>query len=287
VTGLNVNSMVNVRRTRVRRLRAMIYAWEKFGLHAAGMAHFAEHRGLSALPSDPGRAFRNVVYGELSFLKMVRGVESEIFLKFCAKLTTLDPNPSRFVRQMAFGESDFDVFISHASEDKEEIARPIFEACRALGLKVFLDEAHIGWGQSFTQKINTALGAARTVLAIVSPVSVTKDWPVTEVNAALAMEVSRQKKVVPLLVGRPDLSRLPLIATKDCVQWNGDAKAVAKRIAEAVKGDAPRRPEQPRSQAPAPPPAAARPGPWSAPAAPAIKPKRSFWSLVFGRRPKA
>lgn len=268
VTGLQVNSKANVSRKRVRHVRAMLHAWEKFGLYPAARDHFLKHRGMLRMPKDPARAFRNVVYGQLAFIKMVRGTEDPVFLNFAAKLIKLDPNPSRFVRQMVFGADDYDVFISHASEDKEAIARPVFAACAKLGMKAFLDEAHIGWGQSFTHKINTALGSARTVLAIVSSVSVTKEWPVTEVNTALSLEVSGQKKVVPLLVGKPDLSRLPLIQGKDAMSWNGDADAVARRLQAAVRGAAPRRPA---SMTLAPPaahtvtaPVARAPGPWQA-----------------------
>ena len=230
---------------------------------------------------------------------MVRGQEDALFLNLCAQVLKLDPNPSRFIRQMVFGADDYDVFLSHASEDKDEVARPIFEACQKLGLKVFLDEAHIGWGQSFTQKINTALGSARTVLAIISPTSVAKDWPIVEVNTALSLEVSGQKKVVPLIVGKPDLSKLPLIKGKDAMTWNGDAMAVAKRLQAAVSGNAPRRPAamppprtsasrtalpptDGRSSATAPKRSAPKPGPWQAPLAP--KRKRSFFELLFGRR---
>ena len=182
------------------------------------------------------------------------------------------------------------IFISHASEDKDAIARPIFEACAKLGMKAFLDEAHIGWGQSFTQKINTALGSARPVLAIVSQVSVTKEWPVTEVNTALSLEVSGQKKVVPLLVGRPDLSRLPLVQGKDCMAWNGDAAAVARRLKAAVDGAAPRRPA--RTSVPVVDGAASRTGaarsapplagPWTPPPRPPPKPKGGGLFGIFG-----
>lgn len=301
VTGLNVNERANVSRLRVRRLRAMLHAWDKFGVEKAAVHHFLRHRGLQRVPKNPGRAYRNVVYGQLSFLKMVRGPDDPVFLNFAARVLQLDPNPSRFLRQMVFGADDFDVFISHASEDKDEIARPIFEACQKLGLKCFLDEAHIGWGQSFTSKINTALGSARTVLAIVSPTSVTKEWPVVEVNTALSLEVTGQKKVVPLLVGKPDLTRLPLIGGKDSMMWSGDAMAVARRLKSAVSGDAPRRPAQlgPWSK-PTPPQHQQRLSPQAAPQpaeamgadywlnAPPAKPappekKRSFLDIIFGR----
>lgn len=254
VTGLTVNDKVNVTRKRIRRLRAMLHAWEKFGIDNAASDHFVRHRGLLHVPRNAGRAFRNIVYGQLSFIKMVRGADDPVFLNFCAKILALDPNPSKFIRQMVFGADDYDVFISHASEDKEEIARPIFEACARLGIKAFLDEAHIGWGQSFTQKINVALGSARTVLAIVSNSAVSKEWPIAEINAALALEINRQKKVVPLMVGKPDLSRLPLIKGKNHMVWSGDAMAVAKRLQAALKGDAPQRPA-----APVPPPISMRP----------------------------
>ena len=79
-----------------------------------------------------------------------------------------------------------------------------------------------------------ALGAARTVLAIVSSTSVTKDWPLTEVNTALALEVAGDKSVVPLIVGKPDMSRLPLIRGKDYLEWSGDPVQVARNCAKSV-----------------------------------------------------
>ncbi len=289
VTGLNVNSKANVSRRRIRRIRAMLHAWEKFGLEAAAREHFLRHRGALQLPDNYDRAYRNALYGQLAFVKMVRGAEDSAFLNLCAKVLKVDPNPSRFIRQMVFGADDYDVFISHASEDKDEIARPIFEACAKLGVKAFLDEAHIGWGQSFTEKINTALGSARTVLAIVSSNAVNKEWPIVEVNTALALEVNGQKKVVPLIVGKPDLSKLPLIRGKDSMQWAGDAHAVAARLKAAAAGNAPRRPAAtaPRfTPLPSGPP---RPGPWSPPQGPLAPPprrKRGLWEIIFGRRPR-
>jgi hypothetical protein len=133
-----------------------------------------------------------------------------------------------------FGADDYDIFISHASEDRAAIARPIYEACERLGLKAFLDEEHIAWGETFTKKINIALGAARTVLAVISSTSVGKDWPLTEVNTALTLEVSGDKTVVPLIIGKPDLSRLPLIRGKDYLVWKDDPLSVALKLREAV-----------------------------------------------------
>ncbi len=232
VTGLCVNKRVNIARERIRKLRAMLHAWRKFGIENAGAEHFKKYRGSKKmkLPSRPGTAFRNIVYGHLSFVKMVRGADDEVFLKLCAQVLALDPNPSKFLRQMVFGADDYDVFISHASEDKEAIARPLFEACQRHGVKAFLDEVHIGFGQSFASKINTALGASRTVLAIVTPHSTTKEWPLEEINTALALEIDGAKKVLPVMVGNPDLTRLPLLRTKRWLTWDGNADKVIQEL---------------------------------------------------------
>lgn len=237
VTGLIVNEKANFERTRIRKLRAMIHAWEKFGLEAAAREHFTRYHAKpkGGMPPRPDRAFRNAVYGQLAYIKMVRGKGDPLFLKYCARLIDLDPNPSRFIRQMVFGANDFDVFISHASEDKGTIARPIYNACVKIGVKAFLDEEHIAWGESFTKKINVALGSARTVLAIVSTHSVSKDWPLAEINTALSMEVSGHKSVLPLMVGKPNLQHLPLIRGKNHMVWSGDAMAVARRLKDLSK----------------------------------------------------
>ncbi len=235
VTGLTVNERVNVARARIRKLRAILHAWRKFGIEAAAREHFYKYRSRSPkeqLQAGPS-GFRNAVYGHLAFVKMVRGGDDPVFLKLCAQLLELDPKPSRFIRQMVFGADDYDVFISHASEDKANIARPIYEACERMGVKAFLDEAHIGFGQNFTDRINVALGAAPTVLVVVSSNSVSKDWPLAEINAALALEVSGAKQVIPLMVGNPDLSKLPLVRTKRWITWDGDAGEVV----EALKGE--------------------------------------------------
>ncbi|MEO1330723.1 MAG: toll/interleukin-1 receptor domain-containing protein, partial [Pseudomonadota bacterium] len=155
------------------------------------------------------------------------------------------------------------------------VARPIFAACEDLGIKAFLDQEHIGWGQQFTAKINSALGAARVVLAVVSPTSVEKEWPVAEVNAALGLEVEGEKQVIVVLVGRPTLQRLPLLRQKNYLVWDGDADAVAQRL-KKVLGGGPDAPDPPSrgSRPPTPAPRAAEP---------AARPRKGLLGRWFGR----
>jgi TIR domain len=87
----------------------------------------------------------------------------------------------------------------------------------------------------FAKKINTALGSARTVLVIVSSNSVSKEWPLAEINTALAFEVERKKRVIALVVGKPDLSKLPLIKAKNFMIWTGDPTPIVAALKSAAR----------------------------------------------------
>ncbi len=278
VTGVTVNAAPNLPRKRVRKIRAMIHAWRKFGLEAAGRAHLKTRR-IDAPRGPVDRLFRNALYGELAYLKMIRGENDVIFKKFAGQLLELDPNPPKSLRRLVFGADDFEVFISHASEDKQAVARPIFEACEALGIKAFLDQEHIDWGASFTERINIALGAARLVLAVVSNHSVSKDWPLREINTALGLEVDGEKTVATLMVGRPDLSKLPLLRQKSHLVWDGDAVAVARRLKTMLDRDDPGA----EPDAPAPPAAASEAAASGAAASDAAAPGPAVRPTLIGR----
>ena len=47
----------------------------------------------------------------------------------------------------------FDVFISHASEDKDNVVRPLAEALRRAGLRVWLDEFELKLGVASARRL--------------------------------------------------------------------------------------------------------------------------------------
>jgi hypothetical protein len=51
-------------------------------------------------------------------------------------------------------EWEWEVFISHASEDKDAVVRPFAEALEARGLKVWYDEFTLRVGDSLRQSID-------------------------------------------------------------------------------------------------------------------------------------
>ncbi len=76
----------------------------------------------------------------------------------------------------------WDIFISHASEDKDTVARPLAERLRSLGLRVWYDEFTLSLGDSLRQSIDYGLANSRFGVAVLSPNCLTKNWSKKELD---------------------------------------------------------------------------------------------------------
>jgi hypothetical protein len=93
----------------------------------------------------------------------------------------------------------FDVFISHASEDKDAIARPLYQELNAQGVRVWFDEAVLELGDSLRRKIDEGLTKCRYGVVILSPHFFRKQWPQKELDGLVARETaSGEKAVLPV-----------------------------------------------------------------------------------------
>lgn len=85
VTGLTVNRFPNVKRSFVREVSSMLYAWDKFGLESAERRYQAkyledfEKSGHQPPPFKEIPAFKDVLRGKINFIGMVRGKDNEIY----------------------------------------------------------------------------------------------------------------------------------------------------------------------------------------------------------------
>jgi len=71
----------------------------------------------------------------------------------------------------------FDVFISHASEDKDAVARPLAYALKKFELKVWYDEFELKIGDNLTQAIlRDGLSKSRFGIVILSIDFFKKEW---------------------------------------------------------------------------------------------------------------
>ncbi|WP_374325412.1 toll/interleukin-1 receptor domain-containing protein [Azonexus sp.] len=114
----------------------------------------------------------------------------------------------------------YDVFISHASEDKAEVARPLSEFLRSLGVDVWYDEFTLDMGDSLSRSIDKGLAASRFGVVILSPSFFLKGWPQHELAGLVSKEVAYGKTILPVWhkVAADDIRQVsPTLADKVAV----------------------------------------------------------------------
>ena len=70
----------------------------------------------------------------------------------------------------------WDVFISHASEDKLNFVEPLAKALSELGVKVWYDKFTLKTGDNLTDSIDEGLSSANFGVVIISPAFIKKHW---------------------------------------------------------------------------------------------------------------
>ncbi len=96
------------------------------------------------------------------------------------------------------GGETHDVFISHASEDKDEFVRPLANALINEGLNVWYDEMTLRIGDSLRQKIDKGLANSRVGLVVLSPSFISKGWTNYELDGIVTRTVSGEQVLLPI-----------------------------------------------------------------------------------------
>lgn len=92
----------------------------------------------------------------------------------------------------------WDVFISHASEDKASVGRPLAVALEAHGVSVWLDDFELRIGDSLRRKIDHGLARSRFGVVILSKSFFAKGWPQYELDGLVSRSVSGEQTLLPI-----------------------------------------------------------------------------------------
>ncbi|TCB52671.1 TIR domain-containing protein [Acinetobacter sp. ANC 4779] len=109
-----------------------------------------------------------------------------------------DATASPYLDVIAESEPEYDLFISHASEDKEDFVRPLAETLQGLGLKVWYDEFSMRVGDSLRRKIDSGLRNSRYGTVVLSADFIKKEWTNYELDALVAREMNGHKMILPI-----------------------------------------------------------------------------------------
>lgn len=95
-------------------------------------------------------------------------------------------------------DPEYDVFISHASEDKDEIVRPLANALVEKGVKVWYDEFEMKIGDSLRRKIDKGLANSRFGIVVISKDFIKKGWTNYELDGIITKAVSGEQIILPI-----------------------------------------------------------------------------------------
>jgi hypothetical protein len=140
------------------------------------------------------------------------------------------------------GGQTWDVFISHASEDKAAVARPLRAALISLGVSVWLDEAEMRIGHSLRRKIDEGIRSSRFGIVVLSKSFFGKGWTNHELDGLVTKNVAGEQSLLPIwhdLTADDVRSFSPSLADKVALSTQSRSiDEIAQQIADVVLADA-------------------------------------------------
>lgn len=95
-------------------------------------------------------------------------------------------------------EEAYDVFISHASEDKVPFVDSLVEALLQRGVKVWYDRKILTWGKSIRQNIDLGLRQSKFAIIVLSEFYIQKYWTQKEFNALFSLGSQLGEFLLPI-----------------------------------------------------------------------------------------
>ena len=92
----------------------------------------------------------------------------------------------------------YDVFISHADEDKDEVARPLAIALREKGLLVWYDEFELRIGDNLRRRIDDGIANSRFGIVILSEHFFAKQWSQYELDGIVSRHGAGAQNILPI-----------------------------------------------------------------------------------------
>ena len=138
---------------------------------------------------------------------------------------------------------EYDVFISHATEDKEAIVRPLAKNLVSQGLAVWYDEFELRIGDNLRRKIDLGLSRSRFGVVVISPSFFVKNWPQYELDGLVTREMTGEQVILPLwhkISKKEVIQHSPSLADKVARNTSDfTIEEIASEIADVVKASRP------------------------------------------------
>lgn len=142
--------------------------------------------------------------------------------------------------ELPAGADEFDLFISHATEDKEGVVRELVLALQGRDVDVWYDEFQLRVGDSLRRKIDAGLARSRFGMVVVSHAFFAKNWPQYELDGLVSLEMAGRQRILPVwheITKDEVLGYSPSLADKVALSTaTYTVDEIAAEIADVVRG---------------------------------------------------
>jgi len=141
------------------------------------------------------------------------------------------PNPSEEPKQ-------WDFFIAHVTEDKDEIARPLAERLNSRGLMAWYVDYSLKQSSNLRESIDYGLARSRFGIVIISSHFLEKHWPQEELDDLATREVNGRKVILPVWHGigfREIHEYSPVLADRAAISTDRGLDYVVQRMLKAAE----------------------------------------------------
>lgn len=134
----------------------------------------------------------------------------------------------------------YDLFISHASEDKKELVKPLVLFLRQKGVRVWYDEFELKLGDSLSQSIDKGLKESQYGVIVLSKSFFNKGWPEYELQSLITKAIGESKTILPIWhkICQEDIKNYSLfLADKVGLSSDLSIEKLGMKIMEIVRPD--------------------------------------------------
>ncbi len=139
---------------------------------------------------------------------------------------------------MKDGQFEWDIFLSHASEDKAAVVAPLVEELEARGVRVWHDKGELEVGDKLRESIDHGLANSRFGVVILSEHFFSKKWPQDELEGLVSLERDDRKVILPVwheLSAAELCAFSPMLAGRVGVSTNEGLANVADCLNSVIK----------------------------------------------------
>ena len=141
---------------------------------------------------------------------------------------------------------EYDVFISHANKDKEDLIEELYQSLQKLGISIFYDKESLEWGDNWKERILNGTKKAEFAIIVISENFFDRKWTERELSEFLNRQNRNGQKLILPIVHNITMQQLqekyPNVAdiqAIDSSKYNCDQIALlfAKQLIKRLKAN--------------------------------------------------